>query len=85
MASDKYKMFKQFMFNELEITKEDIREWIMEAVHEEVRKIVAKTYEDFSMEKIIRQELKASYTSIHQNVIKTIGEKLASRIKLNID
>ncbi len=30
MAGEKYKMFKQFMHNELGITKEDIREWVKE-------------------------------------------------------
>ena len=44
--SEKYKMFKQFMHNELGITKEDIREWVKESVREEAAKMVAKTYED---------------------------------------
>ena len=33
-------MFRNYMANELGITKEDIREWIMDAVHQEVEQVV---------------------------------------------
>lgn len=32
MSNEKYKMFMQYLHNELGITKEDIREWTQEAV-----------------------------------------------------
>jgi hypothetical protein len=37
--TDKYKMFRNFMVNELEITREDIERWTKDAVAEEVKKI----------------------------------------------
>lgn len=39
--NSKYRMFKNFMFNDLGITKEDIKEWTKEAVRE-----VAKEHVD---------------------------------------
>ncbi len=53
MNNDKWKMFKNFMHNELEIGKEEIREWIKEAVHEEARKLVGQTFAKFSIDQII--------------------------------
>ncbi len=45
MASknDKWSLFKNYLHNELGITKEDIREWLEEAVREEARKLIADT------------------------------------------
>ena len=40
MSDNKYKMFRNFMVNELGITRDDIREWTMQAVQETVEKIV---------------------------------------------
>jgi len=34
---DKWKMFKNYMHNELGITKEDIRQWVQDAVTEEAK------------------------------------------------
>ncbi len=36
---DKWVMFRNYMHNELGITKEDIRMWINEAVKEEAKKM----------------------------------------------
>lgn len=56
MASknDKYSMFRNFMINELEITKEDIREWIKESIKEEVKLVVSNTFEKVNPEQMIR-------------------------------
>ena len=67
MAGEKYKMFKQFMHNELGITKEDIREWVKESVREEAAKMIAKTYEDFDVKREIR-DLINSYISHRQRI-----------------
>lgn len=44
---DKYEAFRQYMFNELGISKEDIRNWIKEAVEQQVEKMLYKTFGDF--------------------------------------
>ena len=40
MSDNKYKVFRNFMVNELGITREDIKEWTMQAVQETVEKIL---------------------------------------------
>ena len=35
--NDKWVMFRNYMHNELGITKDDIREWIKESIHDEVK------------------------------------------------
>ena len=59
MASknDKWSMFKNYMHNELGITKEDIREWIQEAVKIEARKIVDESFSKFSIKDRISREI----------------------------
>ena len=55
MTNDKYKMFKNFMFNEMGISKEDIREWIKEAVQEEAQKMVNNAFEFENPRETLRQ------------------------------
>lgn len=42
--NDKWLMFRNYMINELGITKEDIREWIEDAVRIEAKKLAAETF-----------------------------------------
>ena len=48
MENNKYKMFKNFMMNELQITKEDIKEWIYESIKEGSKKVVKQAYGKFN-------------------------------------
>lgn len=57
-------MFKNFMHNELGITKDDIRYWIKESVREEVKKMLEHRMEkndeydlDIQIDNIIRDEI----------------------------
>ena len=43
-------MFKNYMHNELGITKDDIRAWIKEAVHEEAIHLVNQQVGKFSVQ-----------------------------------
>lgn len=80
-AEDKYGMFKNFMHNELGISKEDIREWIKLSITEEVEKIVNKTYENFDIEVFIRKELIKPNNYWERGEIKeSILNKIASEI-----
>jgi DNA polymerase sigma len=60
--NDKYKMFKNFLHNELGLTKEDIREWIREAISEEVRKVVKESYEKCDIREVLKTEIKSVLT-----------------------
>lgn len=47
---DKWTMFKNYMHNELGVTKDDIRAWIKEAVHEEAITLVNQQVGKFSVQ-----------------------------------
>lgn len=80
--SEKYKMFKQFMHNELGITKEDIREWVKESVREEAAKMVAKTYEDFDVKREIREVINSPYNSIRKDLVNACAAEIIKDFKL---
>lgn len=58
-------MFRNYMHNELGITKEDIRQWITDAVNEQVKQLVANSFNSWSLksmaEEQIKQTLKEDY------------------------
>ena len=58
MSNDKWLMFKNYMHNELGITKEDIRCWLGEAVQKEARKLVDNTFNDFDLKAEIEKAFK---------------------------
>ena len=83
--TDKYKMFKNFMFNELGITKEDIRSWIIEAVRDEARKVVQHTYDSFDVEKALRDAINLPYSSIRQDLVRRTSELLFQNFDIKIE
>jgi hypothetical protein len=83
--NDKYKMFKNFLHNELGIEKADIREWIKESVQEEVKKVVAEAYDKFNMETIISKEVNRIVREPYGNFNKTITEAITKEILKNFE
>ena len=83
--NDKYKMFKNFMFNELGITKEDIRAWVVEAVTDEARRVVAKTYGDFDVERALREAITSPYSPIRGDMVKKATQLLFNKFELIIN
>lgn len=53
--NDKWLMFRNYMINELGITKEDIREWIQDAVKIKAKKLAADTFARENPEQMIRR------------------------------
>ena len=49
--NDKWLMFKNYLHNELGITKDDIRAWLKEAVQSQAELMFQKTFDDFDMPK----------------------------------
>lgn len=85
---DKWVMFRNYMANELGITKEDIREWIMDAVHQEVKQIVNNAYGRCSLEDFIKKEIydwsgwgRQFKDTIRQEVGKQLAERLTIEFK----
>lgn len=92
MAFDKYKAFRNLMFNELGITKDDIRQWTKEAAFEAAeRQARAMDVEGMVKDRIaeqVRAIVQPRYgqptrevqTQIRQAVAETLAEKLTISI-----
>lgn len=86
--NDKWVLFKNYMHNELGITKEDIREWINDAIREEVKNVVDNAYGKRSIEDMIRREIKDSSlwsnSTFSKEVIAECAKQLSQKIDLKI-
>lgn len=83
-SNEKYQMFKNFMYNELGITKEDIRDWIKEAVREEARKLINKTYDDYEVKEVVRKEIANPYSQIRDQIVKSASHELLGGLRLKV-
>ncbi len=72
------------MFNELGITKEDIRDWVQEAVQEEAHRLVMKTYNNFDIRTELKRQLTDRYSPLRQDIISDCSKKLLETITLTI-
>lgn len=55
--NDKWTMFKNYIHNELGITKDDIRAWLKEAVKSQAELMLQKTFDDFDMDRFVRNHI----------------------------
>lgn len=55
---DKWVMFRNYMYNELGITKEDIRNWIDEAVQEQVKAIIDNRFKAQNLRTMTEEQIK---------------------------
>lgn len=55
MEKKDYKSIKNYIHNELNISKEEIRDLIKESVKEEARKIVHETFEHYNVKEFIEK------------------------------
>lgn len=85
---DKYGLFRQFMFNELQITKEDIRTWIKEAVEQQVKKMLHKTFGDFEPNeraaKLIADYIGKNWWA-NDKLKQAVAGQIVNRIKVTIE
>lgn len=84
-SQDKWLMFKNYMHNELGITKDDIRAWIKEAVKEEAERLVRNEREHFDIQDIVVRLLRSSLSdyNFRNALIRVISNKL--NISINLD
>lgn len=78
--NDKWSMFKNYLHNELGITKEDIREWIDEAVRDEARKLVEQSFKTYSLRARIDDAIKDINLWGQTNLKSAISAEVANRI-----
>lgn len=62
--NEKWIMFRNFMYNDLGITKADIREWIDDAIKDQAKLILDDTFKKTDIEYLVKEEIKrALYNS----------------------
>ena len=85
---DKYEAFRQYMFNELQVSKEDIRDWIKEAVEQQVEKMLYKTFGDFEPNeraaKLIADYIGKNWWA-NDKLKQAVASQIVNRIKVNIE
>ncbi len=81
---DKWKMFKNYMHNELGVTKEDIREWIHEAVKEEAERLVANEWGRFDVKKVVYDMISNESYFGKKDLNRDIKEAMATEIMKHI-
>lgn len=81
-STDKYKMFRNFMVNELGIGRDDLKAWTQEAVAREVQKVVGQLNIQSLVESNIRAAIRGStYSStLSQDVQKLVQQAIAAEI-----
>jgi len=92
MATDKYKEFRNLMFNELEITKADIREWTRDATYEVAQQRARSIDVDAIVEREIERQVRAVVSPIYGNptekvatqIRKAVAETLADKIQISM-
>ena len=86
---DKYQMFKNFMLNELDITKEDIREWIKESCNEIATEMVEQAHGKFSIEETVKQLVIEqpdffSERRLKPEIVRLISEQIANKFTVSL-
>lgn len=86
--NDKYKIFSNYMHNELGITKEDIKIWIKESVEEIAFKMCKNEFDNFDVSNIVRRVLYRDdlYNSntIKDQIKAEIAQQLLSKFEFGL-
>lgn len=84
--AEKWKFFKNYLHNELGITKEDIRVWIEEAVKHQATQMIQRSFEGEDVEDLARvaisREVRGAFSpyQIKNEVIAEAGKELAEKL-----
>ena len=85
---DKYEMFKNFMHNELGISRDEIRQWVREAVEDEARRMVSQEFGKFNPAQIVKdlmfEEKYWGQKQLQEDCRKLLVEVLSSKIKMTL-
>ena len=88
MSDNKYKLFRNYMVNELGISRDDIKEWTEQSVAETVEKILRqydiKKYVENAAERAINQ--KRSLWDVDVKAItESIKEAIKNKFKITVE
>lgn len=83
--NDKWIMFKNYMHNELGITKDDIRSWIKEAAEEQAGRLVEQEFGKFDVKRTFSKRIELEFqkysSSLRNELIRGIVDVLDIKIK----
>ena len=86
--NEKWVLFRNYLHNELGITKEDIREWLEEAIQQQAKEMVAQSFSKFSIQdrisEIVEKRNWFHGTHFKDEVIKETAKILAERVELQL-
>jgi hypothetical protein len=77
---DKWIMFKNYMHNELGITKEDIRQWIEDAVQKQAETLVNNEFKNFDVNKVVERVISDDKYFGSKNLKRDIVQELSKQI-----
>ena len=77
----KYVLFRNYMMNELGISREDIKQWTKEAVEDHAARIIAQINIQGIVEKAAAQAANSQGPGIRQ----AVAEQVAKRIKMTVE
>lgn len=80
MSDNRYKMFRNFMYNELGITREDIKTWTKEAIHERVDKLVGQ----MDIAGIATRAARANALQVFNVIKEQVALEIVKKITINI-
>lgn len=83
MGNDRYKLFRNFMVNELQITREDIEQWTKESVEKTVKGLVGQMNVSAQIQHVLSEAVRRSYdkATLHQALAQAIADKFAVSIE----
>ena len=84
---DKWIMFKNYMHNELGITKEDIRQWIEESVQKQAETLVNNEFKNFDVNRVVERVINDDKYFGSKNLKRDIAQELSKQImeRLHLD
>lgn len=85
MKDDKWTMFKNYMHNELGITKDDIRSWIKEAAEEQANRLVEQEFGRFDVKGTFNRRIELEFlkysSKLRDELVKGIVDVLDIKMK----
>ena len=82
----RYRMFKNFMINELGITKEDIREWVENSCQKEAKALVEDRYHSFRIGDTLLREARSTLGKmVSDEVARQIASEVMKNVRITLD
>lgn len=82
---DKWKLFKNYLHNELGVCKEDIKEWTREAIKEVAENYIKHQLSENTLSNVVKRAVTNEWgKEYNYDVRKLVAEELAKQINLTV-